>query len=74
MAEEPSPVEGVLPLLDPLLRRAPLADMLVMMKRCSISLSTGKKMRHVKVRNLGDIPDAQVSSWVREAVELNQGG
>ena len=34
---------------------------------------TGKKMRHVKVRNLGDIPDAQFSSWVQEAVELNRG-
>ena len=35
---------------------------------------TGKKMRHVKVRNLSDILDARISSWVREAMELNQGG
>ena len=32
---------------------------------------TGKKMRHVKVRDLSDIRGEQFSSWVRESVELN---
>jgi len=33
---------------------------------------TGKKMRHIKVRSLGDIKPEQYASWVREAVALNQ--
>ena len=33
---------------------------------------TGKKMRHVKVRDLNDISNAQFSSWVQQAVKLNQ--
>ena len=33
---------------------------------------TGKKMRHVKVRVLEDIRSELLSSWVRQAVELNQ--
>ena len=35
---------------------------------------TGKKMRHVKVRSLEDIRNELFSSWVREAVALNQPG
>ena len=31
----------------------------------------GKKMRHLKVRNLGDIEPEQFRSWVREAAALN---
>ena len=34
---------------------------------------TGKKMRHVKVRALGDIDPDRFAAWVREAVALNQG-
>ena len=33
---------------------------------------TGKKMRHIKVRNLRDIHVELLSSWVQEAVTLNQ--
>ena len=33
---------------------------------------TGKRMRHVKVRHLEGIREAQVVAWVREAVTLNQ--
>ena len=33
---------------------------------------TGKKMRHVKLRVLEDIRSELLSSWVRQAVELNQ--
>ena len=33
---------------------------------------TGKKMRHLKVRVLSDIRGELLSSWVRQAVELNQ--
>ena len=33
---------------------------------------SGKKMRHVKVRNFSDIRSELLSSWVRQAVELNQ--
>ena len=32
---------------------------------------TGKKMRHVKVRALGDIHRGQYTAWVREATEFN---
>ncbi len=31
----------------------------------------GKKMRNLKVRNLGDIEPEQFRSWVREAAALN---
>ncbi len=31
----------------------------------------GKKMRHLKVRSLGDIEPEQFRSWVREAAALN---
>ena len=33
---------------------------------------TGKKMRHVKVRSLGEVVPEQVIGWVREAVSLNE--
>ena len=33
---------------------------------------TGKGMRHIKIRNLDDISQPQFSSWVKEAVALNQ--
>ncbi len=33
---------------------------------------TGKKMRHVKVRSSEDIRNELFSSWVREAIRLNQ--
>ena len=32
---------------------------------------TGKDMRHIKIRSLDDISQSQFSSWVREAVALN---
>ena len=35
---------------------------------------TGKKMRHVKVRNLSEIRGNWFSSWVRELVQLNRPG
>ena len=35
--------------------------------------STGKKMRHVKVRGLGQMERELYMDWVREAVALNQG-
>ena len=35
---------------------------------------TGKKMRHVKVRKLGDIRRDWFSCWVRESVELSRRG
>jgi hypothetical protein len=35
---------------------------------------TGKNMRHIKVRSLGDIRPEQYASWVREAVALNLRG
>jgi len=34
---------------------------------------TGKKMRHIKVRHLGDIRHRQFTAWVKEAVALNRG-
>ena len=33
---------------------------------------TGKGMRHIKVRSLGDIQEGQFVAWVREAVALNE--
>lgn len=33
---------------------------------------TGKKMRHVKVRDINDISGHQLATWVREAVRLNE--
>ena len=33
---------------------------------------TGKEMRHIKVKSLDDILPEQFSSWVREAVALNE--
>ena len=33
---------------------------------------TGKKLRHVNVRNLSEIRGELLSSWVRQAVALNQ--
>ena len=33
---------------------------------------TGKKMRHVKVRSLGEAVPERVIGWVREAVSLNE--
>ena len=33
---------------------------------------TGKDMRHIKVKGLDDILPEQFSSWVREAVALNE--
>ncbi len=33
---------------------------------------TGKKMRHVKVRSLDDIPEEGLSSLIREAVSLDE--
>ena len=33
---------------------------------------TGKNMRHIKVRSLGDIQPEQYASWMREAVALNR--
>ena len=35
---------------------------------------TGEKMRHVKVRSIGDIQPDQYASWLREAVALNESG
>ena len=35
---------------------------------------TGKKMRHVKLRNLSEIRGDSFSRWVRESVELNLQG
>ena len=32
----------------------------------------GKKLRHIKVRNLSDIHEERISAWVGEAVTLNQ--
>ena len=32
----------------------------------------GKKLRHIKVRELRDIHEERISAWVREAVTLNQ--
>lgn len=34
---------------------------------------TGKKMRHVKVRNLDEVRSRHFTAWVKEAVALNQG-
>jgi hypothetical protein len=33
---------------------------------------TGKKMRHVKVRDLSHIRNELLSSWIRQAIDLNQ--
>ena len=33
---------------------------------------TGKGMRHIKIRSLDDISQPQFSSWVQEAVALNE--
>ena len=33
---------------------------------------TGKRMRHVKFRELSEISQARLASWLRQAVELNQ--
>ena len=35
---------------------------------------TGKKMRHIKVRDVRDISSELLSSWVQQAVKLNQEG
>jgi hypothetical protein len=32
---------------------------------------TGKKMRHVKARHLGDVRSRQFTAWVQETVTLN---
>jgi hypothetical protein len=34
---------------------------------------TGEKMRHVKVRHVGEVPSHQLTAWVQEAVALNLG-
>ena len=34
---------------------------------------TGKKMRHVKVRSLIDMPIQQLALWVRETIAINAG-
>ena len=31
-----------------------------------------KKLRHVKLKELGDIQEERISAWVRQAVTLNQ--
>ena len=33
---------------------------------------TGKKMRHIKVRSLGDIDAKQFAAWVTEAVAIDE--
>ena len=33
---------------------------------------TGKKMRHIKVRNLEDIWSDRFTSWIREAIDLDR--
>ena len=32
----------------------------------------GKKLRHIKVRELSEVSGERISAWVREAVALNQ--
>lgn len=38
----------------------------------SLIEGTGAKMRHVKIWTVADVPEKQVTAWVKEAVALNQ--